>query len=537
MSSDSQAASLEPDQDLRMSTPQPPACSAVTPPVKVDARMDAGPPFDIEHVPVDNDPRKWSPLRKNASLALISSASMIAGLAGSIQNPAVKEMEVDLPATSAQFSWSISMFILVQGLFPLIWSAVSEIKGRKLVYLISLLLFTIGSVVVALSKSIGLVIGFRCFQAAGSSAVIAIGAATLADIFDPAERGTKMGIYYIAPLLGPAVGPIFGGALTTGFNWRAIFWFLTVVSGSSFLAFLLLFRDTFRRERSLTYQNALKQRKLVTVHTGTSVIDERPPAAKDVEKGVGVHADAALVQRAESAKLTLMDISPVRPLGLVMRRKNNAVTLFASGLLFAFGFLIPYTSARTLSTHYNYEALKIGLVTLTYGFGSIAGSLLGGRWSDHQLATLKEKNGGVSKPEMRLHSTRIGAIFLPPFTLAFGWICQKHVHVSAICVFLFSCGFLSIWIYSSTLAYIVDANNGRSSTAVACNSAFRGLFAFVAIEIAVPMQDKLGDGWMYTIWAGIMALSGLLIFVVSWKGGKWREQAEALEAKPSEDSE
>ncbi|KAG6840822.1 hypothetical protein C0991_004113 [Blastosporella zonata] len=41
---------------------------------------------DIEHMPVENDPRKWSPLRKNLSLAMISSASMIAGLAGSIQN-------------------------------------------------------------------------------------------------------------------------------------------------------------------------------------------------------------------------------------------------------------------------------------------------------------------------------------------------------------------------------------------------------------------------------------------------------------------
>jgi hypothetical protein len=44
------------------------------------------------------------------------------------------------------------------------------------------------------------------------------------------------------------------------------------------------------------------------------------------------------------------------------------------------------------------------------------------------------------------------------------------------------------WIYASTLAYIVDANVGRSSTAVATNSSFRGLFAFVAAEVAVPLQ-------------------------------------------------
>lgn len=47
------------------------------------------------------------------------------------------------------------------------------------------------------------------------------------------------------------------------------------------------------------------------------------------------------------------------------------------------------------------------------------------------------------------------------------------------------------WTYSSSLAYIVDANVGRSSTAVAANSAFRGIFAFVATEIAVPLQVRM----------------------------------------------
>lgn len=44
---------------------------------------------------------------------------------------AVKEMELDLPATSAQFSMSLAIFILVQGVVPLAWSAISEIKGRR----------------------------------------------------------------------------------------------------------------------------------------------------------------------------------------------------------------------------------------------------------------------------------------------------------------------------------------------------------------------------------------------------------------------
>ncbi|KAF8975377.1 major facilitator superfamily domain-containing protein [Cyathus striatus] len=259
--------------------------------------------LDMEHAPVKNDPRAWSPLRKNLCVAQIASASLIAGLAANIQNPAVEEMERDLPATSTEFSLSISLFILLHGLVPLLWSAISEIKGRRFVYLISLGLFTVGSVVVAISKNIGLLSGLL-----RSSAVMALGAATLADIFEPAERGTKassqclsiqMGIYYMAPLLGSALGPIFGGVLTTGLGWRAI---------------------------SVPYDSLW----------------------------------------------------------------GNIC------FLFAYGFLLTYTTARTLGSKYGYSPLKIGLVTLSYGLGCVAGSFLGGWWSDRELARLKATYGGKS---------------------------------------------------------------------------------------------------------------------------------------------
>ena len=118
------------------------------------------------------------------------------------------------------------------------------------------------------------------------------------------------------------------------------------------------------------------------------------------------------------------------------------------------------------------------------------------------------------------------------------------------------------------MAYLVDANNGRSSTAVALNSAFRGTFAFVATEITVPLQvctafwcyeifsytfisrmlwatvcifskkkvsrnvlRKLFVGWLYTIWAGLVLLSGSFTMIVWWKGGQWREAAEAKETE------
>ncbi|ESK95602.1 vacuolar dha amino acid exporter [Moniliophthora roreri MCA 2997] len=500
--------------------------------------------LDIEHMPVTDDPRKWSNFRKNFVLLQVAFGSMIAGLSANIQNPSIEQMEADLNASSSQISLTIALFILFQGAMPLLWSAVSEVKGRKAVYVSSLSIFFAGSLVVATSKTIGLVIGFRCLQATGSSAVMAIGAATLADIFDPAERGTKMGIYYMAPLLGPSLGPLLGGALTTAFDWRGPFYFLAIVAGLVSLSFLLLFKDTFRRERSLAYQTALKrhlkeealhEQKMMQKKMSVPSEDVRktekpatPPevevnANNDVEKQVEVH------KKVQDMKLFLMDINPIKPLWIVLRRPNNFCILASSGLLFAFCFVVPYTMSRTLGTFYGYNAFEIGLVLLSFGIGSMAGSILGGRWSDYQLTKLKAANDGKGYPEMRLRSTVHGSILFPLLVLGFAWVCDRHVHVAGLVVMLFACGFVVIFVYTSTLAYIVDSNVGRSSTAVALNSCFRGVSAFVMTEVVVPMQDGLGDGWTYTIFAGLMIVAGLLSVLVMYKGGKWRTDSETRE--------
>ncbi|KAG0702538.1 vacuolar DHA amino acid exporter [Suillus ampliporus] len=516
--------------------------------------------LDIEHAVVEDNPRIWSNAKKNAILFIISGASMITGFSTNIQNPANAQIAQQLHASSGDISLSLSLFILIQGNFPIIWSAISEIKGRKLVYLFSVALFTLGSVIVAVSRTIGLVIGMRILQSVGASAVITIGAATLADIYEPHQRGTMMGVYYSAPLLGPSLGPIVGGALTQGFGWRAVFWFLVIWGGLIFSAFFFLFKDTFRKERSMTYQNVLKRRlreqqlseakdESHNISTKESELDEEnQTSSKDIEAQRTVIPASAI----EEVKLSITDINPFHAYLSIVSRKNNFAILIATGLIYAFCFTIPYTCARTLSMYYNYDALKIGLVLLAYGVGSITGSILGGRWSDRTLARVQAANGGISFPEMRLESTKVAMLWLPLSVLGYAWVCQEHVNIAAVCVMLFLTGFLSMcrlfrftlffslihdrWIYASTLAYIVDANIGRSSAAVATNSSFRGLSAFVATEIAVPLQDSIGDGGLYTLWAGLMVVTECLILLVLYKGKKWREasieqEKQKLDAK------
>jgi hypothetical protein len=96
-------------------------------------------------------------------------------------------------------------------------------------------------------------------------------------------------------------------------------------------------------------------------------------------------------------------------------------------------------------------------------------------------------------------------LWLPPCIIGYGWMCDKHLNVAVICVMLVLVGFTSMcverlfmvmvvltsssrWMYAGTLAYLVDANPGRSAAAVATNSSFRGSLAFISAIIAVPLQ-------------------------------------------------
>ncbi|KAG2343081.1 MFS general substrate transporter [Suillus weaverae] len=508
----------------------------------VESSVDATSTIDIEHVPVNDDPRQWSPARKTTTLCIVSLATMVSALASNIQNPSNSLIEADLHATSSQISWTLAAFLVIQGNFPLLWSAASEIKGRKPVYLVASALFVAGNAALALSKTIEVMIGMRALQAAGSCAVMAISAATLADIYDTHERGTMMGMFFAAPLLGPALGPILGGSLSQAFGWRASFYFLLICGVIIFLSFLILFKDTYRRERSLTYCSALQRllasKEPIQSSNGSIIAGHESGKdqthAKDIEKQPNVPDNASVATSTpglDDVRLSIKDINPFPPYFQILSRKNNVFILIANGLVFGFTYCLSYTCSRTLTNAYDYRAFSIGLVLLCLGVGSIAGSVLSGRWSDRVLTKMIEANGGKWHAEMRLESSKLAMLWLPPFVVGYGWVCEKHVHVAVICIMLVLIGFSSIWMYTSTLAYLVDANPGRSCPAVATNSSFRGSLAFVSVLIAVPLQDALGDGGLYTAWAGVLVVTELLVLLVLHKGESWRMESEERELK------
>ncbi|KAH7096979.1 vacuolar DHA amino acid exporter [Auriculariales sp. MPI-PUGE-AT-0066] len=473
-------------------------------------------------------------MRKYMTLILIACAGLCGMMGMNIYNrAAIPQIKQQISANDQDMSLSLALFIIVQGTTPLLWSAIGEIKGRKYVYLTSLALFTIGCAAAATAKNVGVLISMRVLQALGGSAVLsASGAATLADIWDPKERGTKLGIYYSVPLVAPALGPILGGILTSAFSWRATFYFQVAMGSITWVAFLLLFKDTYRRERSTTYQTAVRRARIAAAakrrleaHEMKAVDTQNNP--NTTAKEVSNRGNATPVVSTDDVKLTLADVNPFLPLIQVLRRKNNISIVILSSLMFGLSYSISYTAVRTLSVSpYHYDSLRVGFVLLSFGIGNIVGSIISGRYSDHKLAKRKASGSPSMLRFVRLESTKIFMLCLTPSVASYAWFAEKHLHIAAICVSLFAVGFTSIWVYTNTLAYLVDANVGRSSMAVATNSFFRGLTGFASAEVAVPIQNGIGDAGLYMIWAGLVVFTGLSLLLVEKKGTKWREEAE-----------
>ncbi len=158
-----------------------------------------------------------------------------------------------------------------------------------------------------------------------------MGAATLADIYEPCERGSKLGIFYAAPLLGPSLGPMLGGVLTQAFGWRASFWAPAAILCANVVLFVFFFRDTWRRERSLTYQHVLESRRCAASKRSSLMSDTKSKGQAGVAAAEPSRPANTAEQETEIA-LSFKDVNPFPPLWLVLKRRNNVATLFSSGM-------------------------------------------------------------------------------------------------------------------------------------------------------------------------------------------------------------
>jgi EmrB/QacA subfamily drug resistance transporter len=163
---------------------------------------------------------------KKSVLLVATFAAFLTPFLGSAVNLALPSIGKDLHANAIELGWIISSFILSSAIFLLPFGRLADIIGRKKVFSVGILLFTISTFLIIFSRSITSLIAFRILQGLSSAMIFGTSLAIITSVFQPGERGRAMGINITAVYLGLSCGPVIGGVLTQYLGWRSIFAFL-----------------------------------------------------------------------------------------------------------------------------------------------------------------------------------------------------------------------------------------------------------------------------------------------------------------------
>jgi EmrB/QacA subfamily drug resistance transporter len=158
------------------------------------------------------------------TLVLASFGAFLTALDIVVVAMALPALRDRLHASLAQLDWTINGYTLAFACLMLTGAAMGDRFGRRRMYVAGILVFTLGSVLAALSTSADALIGARLVQGIGAAVLTPLTLTLIVDAFPAHKRGGAIGIWAGIAGLGVAAGPLIGGAIVQGFAWQAIFW-------------------------------------------------------------------------------------------------------------------------------------------------------------------------------------------------------------------------------------------------------------------------------------------------------------------------
>jgi DHA2 family multidrug resistance protein len=150
-------------------------------------------------------------------------ATLMQSLDSTIANVALPYMQGSLSASSDQITWVLTSYITAAAIMtaPVGW--LSARFGLKNLYLISMVGFTVASMLCGIAESLSEMVVFRLLQGVFGAALVPLSQSTMLNIYPPEKRGSAMAIWGMGVMVGPILGPTLGGYLTELYNWRWVF--------------------------------------------------------------------------------------------------------------------------------------------------------------------------------------------------------------------------------------------------------------------------------------------------------------------------
>ncbi|KAJ4340247.1 hypothetical protein N0V95_007541 [Ascochyta clinopodiicola] len=442
------------------------------------------------------NPKNWSMKRKWAATLIVSCFTLVSPISSSMISPALSSISREFHITNeVEAQLTLSIFVLAYAIGPLFLGPLSEIYGRVIVLQLSNLFYLAWNLGCGFAQTSGQLMAFRFLSGLGGSAPLAIGGGVLSDCFHAEQRGKAISIYSLAPLLGPAIGPIAGGFISENTTWRWCFYATTI-----FTAVVQCFGVAFLQETYAPKLLAWKRDKLIKETGNTALHTEFDSPDKTLA--------------------TTLKIAMKRPFILLGTQPILQVLACYMAYLYGLMYLMLSTFPRLWDGQYG---MSVGIGSLNFismGVGFFLGTQITAPLNDMLYRRLKKRNNGVGKPEFRVPIMIPASLLVPAGLFWYGWSAQANLHwiMPNIGAALF-CGGVIIG-FQCIQTYLVDSYTRYAASAIAAATVLRSLAGFGFPLFAPVMYNALDFGWGNSLLGFVALALGVPAPFMLWRFGE-----------------
>ncbi|RAK81850.1 MFS general substrate transporter [Aspergillus fijiensis CBS 313.89] len=453
-----------------------------------------------------HDPYNWSSIQKVSVALIVSLGQLVTLMSTSMMAAALTQIGADLHLGSTATHVTFSIFILGLVFAPFLIAALSEMYGRRPVWIASNLFYTLWNALCPVSSSVGLMTVGRFLAGSGASAGITLTGPILADMYRPEHRGRSLALATFIPYLGPALGPIIGGVISQHLPWGWLFWILSIFDAVIVLIGIFFLPECYTR--SLLRKKAALHRYRQNATTA--------PLSSFSKHSLTLLLDKAFYQDL-SARL---GVHLIRPLGLLIYRPAIQVIALIMALNFAIYCLLLSTYATLWMERYGESATISSLNYIAIAIGTITASQAGGHLMDRIYRALKARNhDSAPTPEFRVPFLVPGILLIPVGIFLYGWSAEGRLHwvVVDVGTAIFVTG--SFILSQGMLAYLLDEFTTHAASANAAARMLSNILGFVFPIFAPDLYAALGYGWGNSLLGFIFVAVCWPIPVILWVYG------------------
>jgi EmrB/QacA subfamily drug resistance transporter len=316
------------------------------------------------------DPRRWW------ALALLCGAFFMVILDAAIVTVALPSIEEELGFSAQGLQWVVSAYALTFAGLLLLGGRAADLLGRRRVFMVGLVLFTIASLLCGLAWSDEALIGARAFQGIGAAVMTPTALSIITTTFEEgAERNKALGIWGALGGIGATTAWLIGGPLVDGPGWEWIF-FINIPVG---VAALALSPVLLRESRAALTRRSYDPAGALTITGALALlvyaIVEAPDTGWGDSQTILLLAGSALLLAA-FVLIESRHRAPLVRLGIFRSRMivgANAVMLVFGTLPYGLGFILTLYAQQVLG----YSAVKFGLTSLVFPAMAALGSIVG----------------------------------------------------------------------------------------------------------------------------------------------------------------